>query len=211
MNRLGIIGLVLALASTSLLRAGTTLSKAAIKGDVAQIQACLTAGEDPNEIDKWGWTPLMWAVYYKYVPAVQCLLEHKANPNIESTLAYRSIPSKSTPLMICAYWNMEEIARLLLKAGANPELSNDKGKKAIDYATDFRFQPMVDLLSKDKPAPKAKPQPAPEPITAQAATQPKAASSQAAQDHPAPVKKPVKKAPAKKLEAPKKSEPPAIK
>jgi len=205
MNRIGTISLALALGASPFLQAGTTLSKAAIKGDVARIQACLAAGEDVNEMDKWGWTPLMWAVYYKYIPAAQCLLDAKADPNIESTLAYRSIPRKSTAITICAYYGLDDLAKLLMKAGAQPDLSNEGGKTALDYARSFGFQTMVQILTKEPPKHETappKPNPAPQPA-------PKAEPVQA---HPAPTKKaPKKPAPAKKQEPTPKSEPPAIK
>ncbi len=212
MAPIGIISLALALGS-SLLQAGTTLSKAAISGDVAKIQACLASGEQVDELDKWGWTPLMWAVYYKYIPATQVLLDHKANPNIQNTLAYGPIPKKSTPLIISAYYDLEEHARLLLKAGADPEITNEKGKKALDYARDFSFQDMLELLDKGKARAEAtKPQAAPKPPPAPPAQA--APRVQPAREKPIPAKKPApakKPVPPKKQEVPPKSEPPAIK
>jgi hypothetical protein len=148
MNRAGIVPLAIALGVIPNLHAGTTLSQAAISGSVSEVKTCLDSGEDINEIDKWGLTPLMWAVYYRYLPVVQYLLEHKANPNIQSTAAYGRVPNHGTPLIIAAYYGLDAHAALLLKYGANPELTDADGKRAIDYARYYRFQAVVNLLSK---------------------------------------------------------------
>jgi hypothetical protein len=233
MNRTGIFVLSAILGTAPMVRAGTKLSNAALHNDVAKIQTLLASGEKIDEIDKWGWTPLMWAVYYSYAPAAQCLLDHKANPNVQATKGYRSIPKGSTPLIICGYSGLDDFAKMLLKAGADRNIVNEKGKKAIDYAREFGFEEVIKLLTDEKPkieAPKVQPvskphptptsQPTPQPLpklvptTAQPAPQPTPppAAQSAAQPTAPPAQKP--EAPAKKSKktpVKKKSEPPAIK
>jgi ankyrin repeat protein len=156
MTRAGILNLTFALVLVSNLNAGTTLSRAAISGDINQIKVRIDAGEDVNEIDKWGLTPLMWAVYYRYIPAAQYLLEHKADPNVQATASYGSVPNKGTALIIAAYYGLEAHVTLLLQHGANPELLDDQGKKAIDYAQKYNFHAIVTMLSRSKLAPAEK-------------------------------------------------------
>lgn len=202
MNRIGIFVVSLFLSSTSFVQAGTKLSNAALHNDVAKIEACLASGEKIDEIDKWGWTPLMWAVYYSYAQATQCLLDHKANPNIQATKGYRSIPKGSTPLIICGYSGLEDFARMLLKAGANRNIADEKGKKAIDYAREFGFEEVVKLLTDEKPKtetpkphpvhtpqPTVRPVPQPVPQVTQPAPQPVA--QPAAQPVAQPTSQPV--------------------
>ncbi len=151
----------------------------------------------------------MWAVFYQYPEATHCLLEHHANPNIPVTKDYSSIPAGSTPIMVCAYYGLDELATALLKAGANPEHVNSKGKKALDYAVEFNFESTIQLL---KPTPKPKPVPKPEPVPTPVPTEPKAVQ-EAPRTEPKPSQPPKKaepKKPAKKKTEPK-SEPPGIK
>ncbi len=174
MRRNGMFTLILAFVMFASLNAGTTLSKAAISGDLAKVKACIDGGEKVDEIDKWGMTPLIWAVYYKYLPVVQYLLDQKADPNIQSKGSYRSIPKQATALSVAAYYGLEEHASLLLKHGANSELVDNNNKKAIDYAKTYNFTPIVNMLSKEKrpPAviPAEKPIPSPKIESAPAPT-----------------------------------------
>ena len=153
MRRNGMFTLILAFVMFASLNAGTTLSKAAISGDLAKVKACIDGGEKVDEVDKWGMTPLIWAVYYKYLPVVQYLLDQKADPNIQSKGSYRSIPKQATALSVAAYYGLEEHASLLLKHGANSELVDNNNKKAIDYAKTYNFTPIVNMLSKEKRPP----------------------------------------------------------
>ena len=153
MRHAGILSLIFALCSFASLNAGTSLSRAAISGNVSQVKACLDAGEDINEIDRWGLTPLIWAVYYKSLPVVQYLLDHKANPNIQASYAYKSIPQKSTALIVAAYYGLDTHVSLLLKYGANTELTDYNNKTAMDYAKTYNFTTIVAMLSKTKAAP----------------------------------------------------------
>jgi len=78
--------------TTSLVAAPKKLSKAVIGGDLGEVKAQYkaTPGE-LNAIDKWGWTPLMWAVFYRYLPITEYLLEIGADPNIQGISAYGSV------------------------------------------------------------------------------------------------------------------------
>ena len=93
---------------------GTPLSEAAMKGDAAKLQTLLDAGGSPGNFDKWGWTPLHWAVYYNKLEAVTFLLKHGADPNLQVTKSYRSIKPGSTPLMVAAYYGNEDAITALL-------------------------------------------------------------------------------------------------
>ena len=196
MKRTGIISLALALGSSPLLQAGTSLSKATIAGNVPKMKACLDAGEKVDEIDKWGWTPLMWAVYYRNQPATQFLLEQKADPNIQSTRAYSKFAVKTTPLLICAYYGLDEPAELLLKAGAKKDLADQSGKQPMDLAKEYSFESFVTLLEGKAAKTPAKPTAK---APAKAATEehppqppPPAAKAQPAQQHPVEAEPPIK-------------------
>ena len=127
------------LAGSLALSAGTKLSKAVIAGELAPIQACLAAGEKIDEFDKWGWTPLLWAVYYQYPVITNQLLAQGADPNIAATKGYSSIAPGSTPLIVASYYGLEDQVGPLLSKGAKPERLDAKGMSALAYAKQFHF------------------------------------------------------------------------
>jgi len=183
----------------------TKLSKAAIGGDVAKVQKALAAGEPVNAYDKWGWTPLGWAVFYRYPPVTELLLRHQADVNKPTVKAYSNIPVGSTPVVICAYYAQDELLATLLKAGADPSIPNAAGKRALDYAREFGYESTVALLT-PRPAPKAPvaAPPAPRtrvvPETAPTAAAPppvtvETAVPRAPAPRPAPVASPAPRAP----------------
>ncbi|MDP2876608.1 MAG: hypothetical protein Q8O00_10525, partial [Holophaga sp.] len=50
------------------------LSEAVLSGDLTKVKAQFNSHPDElNKIDKWGWTPLMWATLKRYVPIVKFL------------------------------------------------------------------------------------------------------------------------------------------
>ena len=82
--------------------AGTGLSEAASAGDLEQVKARLAAGEDVNGFDKWGWTPLMWAVYDRHLALTEFLLERGADPNLQAQRSRRALAKGATPLIIAS-------------------------------------------------------------------------------------------------------------
>lgn len=213
----------------------TKLSKAVLTGKVDKVQAALSAGEPINAYDKWGWTPMAWAIYYRYTPVVELLIQHRADLNLPTRKVYGPIPVGSTPLVISAYYGLDELITVLLKAGADPTIPNSAQKRAADYAQEFGYESTLELL---KPKPKAKPAPTPapsapapkptpvaEPAVPRTVPQPvvtldapKPATPKPTVTPAAPAakeakktKKPEPKKPEAKKPEPKKSEPPAIK
>jgi len=124
----------------------TKFSRDAIEGNLGSIKKRVNAGENVNAFDKWGWTPLHWAVYYRSVPITKFLLENGADPNLQTTEAYGSMKSGCTPLMIAAYYGLPDFAELLLKRGAKTNVTDDTGTTAIDFAKRYRFTEVIELL-----------------------------------------------------------------
>lgn len=150
MNRLARLVLLPVLCgSVSLMAAPKKLSNAVLSGELTQVKAQFQATpEELNQIDKWGWTPLMWATLKQYVPIVKYLLANGANPNIAAEKADIVIKAGATPLIICGYYGTPEIAKLLLAAKADPTKEDNGGETALSYATKYRFQEMIELLPK---------------------------------------------------------------
>jgi len=127
---------------------GTALSEAAMKGDAAKVRTLLDAGANPSALDKWGWSPLHWAVYYSKAETLALLLDRGADPNLKAAKSYRNCKAGSTPLVVAAYFGYEGSIAALMKHRADPRLADADGKSALDYAVQFRFDTCAALLRK---------------------------------------------------------------
>ena len=143
------------LAWPAISQAGTSLSRGAIDGNLNTVKERIAAGESVNEYDKWGWTPLHWAVYYRSLPVTNFLLENGADPNLATTKDYSSMKSGCTPLIITGYYGLANFAETLLKHGAKADLADSSGIKAIDYAKQYQFTDVVELLERPSTAERA--------------------------------------------------------
>ena len=127
------------------------LSEATISGNAGRVEAQLkvTPGE-LNQIDKWGWTPLLWSVYYDYLPVTKCLLDHGADPDVQVAKAYRYVEPGTTPLIIAARYGLDAQAEALLARGAKLGTADHRGMTAAEYAKKMNFPAVSDLLAKEK-------------------------------------------------------------
>lgn len=91
-----------------------------------------------NQINSYGFTPLIMACYYNNKAAVLSFLER----NIE--LDY--ISPEGTALMALAVKGNLELTEILLANGANPDLTNVEGITALMYAVQFENKKLVELL-----------------------------------------------------------------
>ena len=115
---------------------------------MAAVQKRVKAGEDVNDIDKWGWSALHRAVYYGNTAVAQWLHEQDADPKEKTKEEYGPFLPGTTPLIMAAYYGNHEIAAFLVKKEADPEVLDRKGRKAIDYAKEYSFDKVVALLEK---------------------------------------------------------------
>ncbi len=135
-----------ALIAISLLTGCASLSKASINGNLDQVKQLLHDGENINEYDRWGWTPLLWAIYYDYPGIVNFLLENGANPNATTHARYGNIEIGSTPLIIASYYGYTEIVLRLLKYNADKSVVNNRGETAFTLAMQGGFTEVAKLL-----------------------------------------------------------------
>ena len=61
-----------------------SIHRAAMNGRVDQITKRMEKGDKVNAYDNYGWTPLMWAVYYNQLNAVRYLISQGADVNYAS-------------------------------------------------------------------------------------------------------------------------------
>ena len=100
------------------------LMLAALKGQQALVEKMIKKGADVN---KTGWTPLHYAASAGHVAIISLLLENSAYIDAES-------PNGTTPLMMAAMYGSQASVKLLLQEGADPQLKNQQGLTAIQFA-----------------------------------------------------------------------------
>lgn len=108
----------------------TPLLEACSKEDYQNVSDLLQNGTDVNVANKFGYTPLERAVRYAYkneeaaAKIVLLLLDSGANINAQNI-------SGETALMKAATYNYGEIARILIKHGADVNIRRTDGNTAI--------------------------------------------------------------------------------
>ena len=102
----------------------TPLMMAALRGDVDTMKLLVARGA---QVQREGWTPLHYAASGPSPDAVQWLVQRGAKVDARA-------PTGSTPLMLAARYGHEDSVFLLLAAGADAQLRDDKGRQAADLA-----------------------------------------------------------------------------
>jgi ankyrin repeat protein len=109
----------------------TPLDYAATRRGGVAARVLIEFGADPNAMDKSGMTPLMLAAENGDIGMTNILLDGKAAIDLP-----RGGGNAETALMKAAQKGSSDVVRLLLKAGANPILTDSFNKTALKYAED---------------------------------------------------------------------------
>lgn len=99
----------------------SVLHRAAIRGNVEQVQNYLNSGLSPDLRDHAGWTPLHEAVFHGHVKVAEALLKSGATVDIPGG------PDLDTPLHDAIQNAQSACCELLLAYGASPILPNGSG------------------------------------------------------------------------------------
>lgn len=127
---------------------GKSLTRCAANGDNGCLEALIIKGEDINKHDRWGWTPLLWAVYYDKPETVEFLIKKGANVNARTMGVFSDISKNSTALIIAATYDQIDIAIMLIKNGAVLDAVNEDGQSAYSTALSNKYADMQELLEK---------------------------------------------------------------
>ena len=93
----------------------------------AGVEALLASGADPDAHDDAHNTALIFAARDGRLEIARALIEHSATVDwIDG--------EGVTPLILAAFKGHQEIAELLLDRGADPEIRDQWGRRALDYA-----------------------------------------------------------------------------
>ncbi len=113
---------------------GPLLISAAARGRASIIDLLLSRGADVDAFDIWGKTALyeMLSHWYTHrsLPALRVLLSHGADVNLARTHNPGSVLHGMSPLMCTGSTGGPDIARLLLRAGADPEQRDGRNETA---------------------------------------------------------------------------------
>ena len=144
--------------SPSELRVYAGLHAAAAKGDAAEVERLIAAGQNPNAQDAHSRTPLHVAGHFGHQAAAQALLKAGANPNALDAQKYDIVtiaavtndvpmlklalaggtdpkaitsPYNGTALIAAAHLGHAEVVRVLIAAGAPLDHVNNLGWTAL--------------------------------------------------------------------------------
>lgn len=101
-----------------------SLEDAILQEDINSVQALLRYGESINEIDKYGFTPLIEAAIIDNIEITQLLLDKGANPNLQDVTG-------GTALHWAAENANNKLCKLLLQHGADPNAYNLAGQPVL--------------------------------------------------------------------------------
>lgn len=101
-----------------------SLADAILQEDFERVQTYLRYQADVNEIDQYGFRPLIEAAIVNNTQIAQYLLDHGAEPNQQDVTG-------GSALQWASENNNVALARILLKHGANPNLANFSGQSPL--------------------------------------------------------------------------------
>lgn len=101
-----------------------SIADAIIEENIAQVRAMLQYGVNLNELDEYGFTPLIEAAIADNINMATLLIQHGANVNLQDSTG-------GTALHWAAENNNIDLGKLLLKHGANPNAYNLAGQPVL--------------------------------------------------------------------------------
>jgi hypothetical protein len=119
----------------------TPLIFAATNGHTSVVEFLIGKGAEVNARDSGGQTALIYAAKRSFNETAAVLLKNGAEVNVQSK------KKGITALMLAAVWDNEELVQMLLKHGADPQLTDTFGRTAKLLAEKKGNAAVVGLLS----------------------------------------------------------------
>ena len=110
-------------------------------GNVANLQQLLERGEPIEKRDPLGNTALIVAAFSNEPETVAYLCRKGADVNAQNN-------DRATALISAAYYNLLDVARVLVKFDPDKTLKDKYGNTALDYARQYKYAEMISLLEK---------------------------------------------------------------
>lgn len=120
-----------------------TLAEEAECGDEISVASWIKDGSDPNELDAYGYTPLLNAAALGRLNAVEQLIKNKADVN-------RKGPFGFTPLHAAAQNGHRDVVKLLIENGADINSQNDDNDTPLHLALTTREISIVHILVRQR-------------------------------------------------------------
>lgn len=105
---------------------------AGARGRTEMLGLMIPKGPDLSKLNRYGGTALIPACHYGYVDTVKLLLSAKINVDLINSLGWTCL--LEAVILGDGGPNQQEIIRLVLKAGANPDIADKKGDTALSHA-----------------------------------------------------------------------------
>ena len=119
----------------------TPLQLSALHGDVAEVNRLLSGGADPDEADRYGWSPLHFGVPLAGLEMVWVLLAAGADPAARGG-------GGATPLMLAASQSSVRVVSALLGAGADPNTRDEEsGSTPLHYAVEYQEENLLPVIT----------------------------------------------------------------
>lgn len=122
-----------------MLKTKRSLAEEAESGDEDSVGAWIKEGVDPDELDRYGYTPILNAAALGRIHAVESLIKNGADVN-------RPGPFGFTPLHAAAQNGHREVVAALLKAGADVNSQNEDMDTAMHLALRALHIEIVNML-----------------------------------------------------------------
>jgi hypothetical protein len=122
----------------------SVLELAVLKKRTENVRLLAAAGANVNHVGPYGRSPLHWTAIRGYPEIAKILIRHEANLDIKDARF------EATPLIEAVWANQTKMVRLLLAAGANPNIVERRrsGGTALHIAIRQGRAGMVELLMK---------------------------------------------------------------
>lgn len=131
---LGIVSLTFILCSCA-----SDLHYNAKSGNIAGIQKLLESGDSIEKRDQSGNTPLIVAAFSNKPEMVEYLCKKGANVNAQNN-------DRVTALISAAYYDLLDVAKVLVKYNPDKKIKDKYGNTALDYAEQYKYANMILLL-----------------------------------------------------------------